>query len=263
MRKWLCAVSCVLLAGLCACGRAEPEPEPNTTTAQATTTAAPTTTEPPTMEPIECPASYKDAPEAYWPILDNLYIYVRAVRQGNKDLAWDAYQNLLIPSLHSNSSTEDLEGLGYAIADINRDGIPELVILYKDFPVNYHSPPYVISLPYMRTHVTSIYTLVDDKPVDLIFGGSRAVGRFVADGTLYTLFSMGHGLWFNSYKLEPGADRLMEIKADLYSNNFILDYKNVSGEQESRPFTQEEFDAMIEQYDNPPNPMQFNFIPID
>jgi len=85
----------------------------------------------------------------------------------------------------------------------------------------------------------------------------------VADGTLYSLFSVGSGLWFNSYRLEPGADALTAINDDFYSNDFILYFKNASGEEESRPFTQDEFDAMIEQYYSPPKSMKFDFIPIE
>ena len=161
MKKLLMAALCLLLAGLCACGQASLEPEP------VTTTAPPTTTEQPAMKPIECPASYKGAPKAYKPVLDNLYTFVCLARQGDPELTRAAFDNTGIINPSVQFAAEDL---GYAIEDINNDSISELLILRKD------------------SSVLSLYTLKNEKPVDLLIPdwGSRTAGQFAADGTLYT-----------------------------------------------------------------------------
>ena len=250
MKKWLAAVLCVLLAGLCACGQAEPAPETTkatmqattTVTTSATTTAAPTTTEPPTLEPIECPASYKDAPEAYWPILDNLYTFVYFAHQDDPDLTSDAFYKTGIPNFSVHFTPDDL---GYAIADINNDGILELLILRKG------------------GNLLSLYTLKDDNPVFLLGDwGSRTTGGFWADGTLYTQWSSGSGMWLCNYRLEPGAGKLTEVESNFFEfmyDTHILHFKNADGEGE-RPFTDEEFRAMSAK---PTNPIKFSFIPIE
>jgi len=66
--KKLCAIAllCLLLAGVCACGQAEPE---EIAEQEITSQAATNTIAAPTTMPISFPASYKDAPKAYWPML--------------------------------------------------------------------------------------------------------------------------------------------------------------------------------------------------
>jgi len=247
LKKLFAAVLCVLLAGLCACGRAEPEAETTRATAQATTTAATTTTEPPTMEPIECPATYRDAPKDYKPILDALYATALA-RNDNRDWDWamDVREKIVFLPNWVNSSTEEL---GYAIVDINRDGILELLLLCKG-------------------SLFSLFTLEDTNPVFLLGDwGDNCHGRFAADGTLYVTHLIGSasGSTLASYRLEPGASKLTEIESYyfhfMYDDPFV-NYKNASGEGK-HPYTEKEFEAYLNMYTNPPNPMQFNFIPIE
>ncbi|MDR2688079.1 MAG: hypothetical protein LBB75_10025 [Oscillospiraceae bacterium] len=243
MRKLFAILLCASLAGLYACGQAEPLPKPAAPVTQAPSTAAPTAAEPPILGPIECPASYKAAPEAYWPILDGLYRFVYAVRQDNLALATEALDNVRIPSLYAGS---DIDDLGYAVADINHDGIPELVILRK-------------------ASVLSLHTLKEGKPVFLLGDwGSRTVGRFTEDGTLYTQWSGGGGMSLCSYRLKPGADKLTQIEESFFEFMFdthILQFRNAGGEGE-RSFTDEEYRAMYEEYNNPSRPMRLDFIPI-
>jgi len=74
MRKYLSiGLLCFFLLALCACGQETTAP-PTTIT-----TAIPTTTQPPATLPIVYPASYKDAPEAYKPVLDGLYKLVYCI----------------------------------------------------------------------------------------------------------------------------------------------------------------------------------------
>ena len=68
-----------------------------------------------------------------------------------------------------------------------------------------------------------------------------------------------------SYRLEPGADELTEVDYNFFEfmyDTHILQFKNANGEGE-RHYTDEEYEELYEQYRNPPNPMQFNFIPIE
>jgi len=241
VKKLLASMLCSLLAGLCACGQAAPDSEPNTAT-QARSAAALTTTVPPT---IACPASYKDAPEAYWPILDDLYVFVYLAHQDDWDLTCTAFDNT---GIINQSVLYDAEDLGYAIEDINNDNISELLILRK------------------ASSVLSLYTLKEANPVFLLSDwGSRTIGRFAADGTLYTQWSGGGGMSLCAYRLEPGADKLMQVEDNFFVfmyDAYVLHFKNANGEGE-RPFTDQEYKELYERYSNPPNPMQFDFIPIE
>lgn len=250
MKKLLSLALCLCPLALFACGQAELKPEIATTVATqaVTTTAAPaTTTEAPTMPPpIECPAAYRDAPKEYWPILDNLYAFVYLSRQGYEDLALASFDKI---GIHTMSVYHNPEDIGYAIADINRDGTPELLILYKDSPM-----------------LLSLYTLKDNCPVYLLGDwGSSSHGQFTMDGTLRFQHSSMGGMFLSSLRLEPGANKLTEFESYFFRfmyDEYIMEYKNADGEGE-RPFTDQEYKDLYEQYCNPSNPMKFNFIPIE
>ena len=74
MKPFLVIALCLCLLALCACGQAAPkQPTEPSTEATTITTTTQTTTQVPTTLHIEYPASYRDAPEAYKPVLDDLY----------------------------------------------------------------------------------------------------------------------------------------------------------------------------------------------
>jgi len=151
--------------------------------------------------------TYRGAPAAYNAILDNMAEAARG-RQG-------------VPL--------DLEASGYAVADINKDGIPELLLL-ADEP---DGPA-----------LCAIYTLVDDLPVQLGEYWSRNRGYIAEDGTIYTVGSSGaDDTRLHSFQLEPGANKLTQLTA----------------------YTQEDdnFYELWSEYEAPENPMALEFIPIE
>ena len=57
-------------------------------------------------------------------------------------------------------------------------------------------------------------------------------------------------------------DRTGIVNPSVLYDAYILHFKNANGEGE-RPFTDQEYKEIYEQYCNPSNPMKFTFIPID
>ncbi|MCL2495134.1 MAG: hypothetical protein FWE98_05700 [Oscillospiraceae bacterium] len=244
------AILCMALLALCACGRpAAPEettaPATIQTSAQ-TTTEVPTTTEAPTEPVIEYPASYKDAPKAYKPILDDLYrfayLLVNGIRDG--DRAYGRTGIADTPGFWINDGEFRHNYIGYAIKDINKDGIPELLILTAE----------------MR--MLSLFTLKGNEPVHLDSYWIRSAGRLAADGTIYVKGSPGS---WASYKLEPGAVELTTLTEYGYETHWENEkiVIRILSDDEERIITPEKFDEMQEKYSNPPNPMQLTFIPIE
>jgi len=218
---------------------------------------APTTTEEPTTtkiisQPIEYPACHKDAPKAYKPILDDLYRMDQIIRRDEPrdELDWrgDTY------------ITEFVRSLGYAVVDINHDGIPELLLLTKESPYNPKEP-----------FIHSLFTLKDDQPVNVGYYWGRHRGHLAADGTIYTRGSGGGSCTtLGSFKLKPGAaelTQLTEYESDYFpgddTNNagFPYFFKLVDGKNQY--ITEKEFWALCEKYENPAKPMKLNFIPIE
>jgi len=244
--KKLCAWMLIaLLLGLCACGRqAVPEKMGATTVPiiiEATTEAPATTTVPVTI-PIEYPASYKAAPAAYKPILDDLYRFVYLV--SNDIETNDVYGETGIAEA-PNFALENGEirhgYVGYAIKDINRDGVPELLILTKDLAV------------------FSWFTIRGDEPVHLAAYTLRVPASFAADGTIYVKGAGGIFCRLYSYWLDAAATEL----------TLLTEYHMDSGDccqvmdGERYEITEEEFYELQEQYMNPQSPMKFQFIPIE
>ena len=247
MKPLFALILCLCLLALCACGQAVPEETSAvTTTTTATTTAAPsTTTEAPTTLSINYPASYKDAPAAYKPVLDDLYKFVQSLHRELEDGRLDLGE-LPFSSIPSGK-------LGYAVKDINNDSTPELLLLAGNYS---DTEEYVIC---------SLFTLTNGKPVHLGMGFlERCRTSIAADGTIYERVWNGAGREnLSSYLLKPGASeltRLTEYDSDgMHSLYFKGNYYH--GEWEY--VTEEEYNAFYEKCDTPPNPMQFNFIPIE
>jgi len=243
MKRLLTVVlSSLCLLTLCACGQAAPEPpttttqiyEPPTIEVIITTTIAPTTAISPSIEPIIYPASYKDAPKAYKPVLDQFYAFAQALRREDWHTADD---------LSPFAWPEGYEDLAYAVKDINKDGVKELLLLTNGYP---------------KASNVALYTLKDGEPVELGVYGAREPAQFAADGTVYVCGLGGVYTYLDSYKLETGASELTQLTA--YHRNGGKFFK---GPDEEQPITEEEFNTIYEQFSNPPNPMKFKFIPIE
>jgi len=235
VKKLIVAVLCLCLLALCACGWGEPEE----ITVPATTTAIPTTTEAPTTLPIEYPANYRDAPEAYKPVLNEFYYQA----QNGSSQTGDIY--VLEPWFF------EMDDLGYAVQDINGDGVPELLLLtkgeYSGFAAEEN--PFILTL----------FTLTNDRPVHLAYYWRRERAQLAADGIIYFVAGLGGSYsGLRSFQLETGASELTQLtEYHRESGNF---YKGTYGEQ-SMP--EDEFNRLYELYSNPPNPMQLTFIPIE
>ncbi|MCL2194516.1 MAG: hypothetical protein FWB76_00995 [Oscillospiraceae bacterium] len=229
--KKLCALLCVLvLLGACA-SPALVNDEP--TTEQATTTEPPTTAAP-TRE-------WPGVPQAYWAILEN-----SAPRED--------WEPLFPPSILRF----------YALADINNDGVPELIMAHMWVSSD------------VEPVISRIYTLDGDEPVFLEgFNPVRSRGHIADDGTIYgARYHHGHW-WLWSSVLNPHATELTQLSAwsaenlawDFYQEepwyvepDFI--YFRGINEVHRQQITAEEFYAATPGYDPPPNPMQFEFIPL-
>ena len=255
MKRLLTGMLCLSLLALCACGQAVPEETSaaETTTAAtttATTTAAPSTTEACTLPPVEYPPSYKDAPTAYKPVLDELYALKQWLWSGEDN--WD---KLNWDEIWARRYTEDIMGAwndgvgGYAVKDINNDGIPELML--------FGGP----------NNLRSLFTLSNGQPVCLGIYGPRHWGGIAADGTVH------YGGWGSAasgtkeiYRLEPHAAALTLMAGDRYDywppEEVDVYYIMVDGEQVT--IDEEAYHAIQEKYDDPEkNPMKLNYIPIE
>jgi len=198
-------------------------------------------------EPIECPQSYLGAPSAYKPILDDLYLFSERIRLGESfDYTWENAGNLGFrePPQH---------GFGYALADINNDGIPELFLGSMD-GLNNASP-------------NSIFTLKDGSPVLLTSFWSRSRGKISEDGIIYSVGSGGAAYtYLSSYRLDKNTDSLT-LLTDMRSDYAELDgeyysyyVKVVNGKNQY--ITKKEFWEYCDNYNNPPKPMELKVFPI-
>ncbi|MCL1952560.1 MAG: hypothetical protein FWF60_07005 [Oscillospiraceae bacterium] len=210
----------------------------------------------------EAPAdqvSFSDAPEAYRPLLGGILRLVQTAREEDGDWEW----------IHE-PEMEDLEGqwlggtdytvkgnMGYAVADINGDGTPELLWLGK----NRENPDEIL--------LYALFTLKDGAPVRLFSRGLRWPGVLARDGMLYCAVQGGMMTNLISYRLEPGAAELTQ--ADAYcrlwlgelESRFVYFRGDEEEYDEGQAIPQAEFETLQEQYLNPPDPMEFTFIPIE
>jgi hypothetical protein len=239
----------VLLAG---CGEVALEESSAATTTEAPTTIeALITIEESTTLSFEYPISYKYAPEGYKPVLDEFYRHVQMVYVEDGEAHITGEGEYLVEPWFSTPGD-----LGYAIEDINNDGIPELLLLnLTNFGWGSSEEPFIHAL----------FTLKDDQPVQLGQYWRRDHAQLGADGTVYRIGSGGADSWYlTSYMLETGAAELTLLTE--YWKDFDDEGKNVSwqgpwdGKQE--PISDKEFNRLFASYDKPPNPMKLNFIPI-
>ncbi|MCL2195922.1 MAG: hypothetical protein FWB76_08240 [Oscillospiraceae bacterium] len=206
------AVVLVLLMG---CGSAESvgadanPPEVYATT-EAATEYITTTEEPTTAAPREWPG----VPQAYWEILDN-----------------PPFSGWLIT--------------GYALIDINNDGILELVLVAGDEPI-------------------FLFTQRDDQAYPLATRGGPVGFTIAQDGTVFS--QGGRGVHFNSSnRLEAYAIELTPITSSTFNGYYGWDdearmviflYRNIHGEE--RAVTEEERERIVRTYYWTDNPMQFD-----
>jgi len=243
MKKLIALIFVLLLLAGCA-SVAQPVVAEEETTLEYTTTEQTTTTTEWTMLPtrlIDFPTSFRGAPEVYWPILRYLYMF-NDNHEGNMMYAMDAlwFAGFGFATRGNNA---------YAVADINGDGIDEL-ILFGQFEGQ-------------APHMIALYTQHDGVAVRLGEWTHRSQAVITTDGIIYDRGSnSSESSGFSSYRLEPGATRLTEItfhRTDFRGGERVY---QTGWDGEWLPLS-EEREAELWATMNPPNPMQFNFIPIE
>jgi|GEM_PF-2081347 len=259
MKKLLALVLCLGLFGACAAPVVPEGPEPIAETATETANV----TEPTTL-PVHPLGIEWDAPEAYWPVLDEWYEMMWLLRLNRQDaIRWNLIELGYFPA-----GAMDVGNWGFAVEDINSDGVPELFLLTMGrFPVSgdwgdedgeWESRP----------HMTAIYTLFNiSQPVQIANWSHRCQRNLTADGTLFWSTPRGAGgRSMSSSILESGALHFTELTYHyirFYSDEHnTWQYRNTDSEGE-RGITWDELRTLEERYQRPTNPMPFNFISIE
>lgn len=190
--------------------------------------------------------AYQGAPNEYKLILDDFRLFSEHMRSDQP--FDDDFEKIGFLEYPYSSDQE----LAYAVIDINKDEIPELLLgtmegLQKAAP-------------------NAIFTLKDGDPVLLTSFWSRNTGVLAADGTIYNIGSGGAShtyLW--SFVLDKKADTLTQL-TDIHSDYAVYEekpfYIQVVGDQDHN-ITEEEFWDFYEEYDNPPEKMELTIIPIN
>jgi len=223
MKYKLIATLLVLVLLLAACGAPVAEQiEPAT---QEITTTEPTTT--------LVPREWSGVPQAYWAVLNTV-------------------QDVHITRYPTSYPTH------FALADINGDGVVELVLAQVWDDASY----------FLR----AIYTQHNDRAYNLATAPNHHLS-ISADGIVYTHAQSGSSFWhFGSERLEPNATQLTPITQTTVTNdNGYFTIGDPREPENRRELLPGEFYEIIVYGDNdrflhylfPPNPMQFNFIPLE
>ena len=199
----------------------------------------------------EYPESYQGAPIEYKPILDALYHFSEFQRRDEeideptRTSLWRVLGFVEWP--HSD--------VGYAVVDINNDGVQELLL--GTFDNAYNSQE--------EFNPSSIFTLKSGQPVLLRSFWSRSRGVILDDGLIYSDGSDGAAYtYLSSYRLDNNADILTQL-TDIRSDYSISDdkpyyFQVLDGK--THYISEEDFFGFCDMYRYPQNRMKLTFIPI-
>ena len=186
---------------------------------------------------IEDSSPYQSVPNEYQLILDDFYF-----------LSEDDYSEEVLDRVLEEIGFVEYshdEKLAYAVIDINRDGVPELLLGTIEGLKN--------SAP------NSIFSLKDGKPILLASFWSRNYGVISADGIIYRVGSGGAAnTYLSSFCLDKNADTLTQL-TDIYSDFSDVEEKIYYSEvvdNTSNYITEESFWNFYEEYDNPSEKMK-------
>ena len=201
-------------------------------------------------EKISAPGSYPGVPDLYAPVLDALFILQQHMKQGDygsgeylEAVGFEEY-----PYLHDGK-------LGYALVDLNGDGILELLLGTIE-GLNNSAP-------------NSIFTLKDGKPVLLGSYWNRSRGVIAADGTIYSAGSGGADYtYLSSYRLdrldaknEYTLTQLTDIRSDYSASEGKPYYFQIVNDK-NHYITEIEFYSYFEKYYNPSDKISLTVIAI-
>lgn len=217
-----------------------PSETPKTTVAQGTT-ADTTPEEKPSSGYF---ASYESILELCRLATENFdYEYETVERKANelfgsensteKEWFWEIYNTLSYYLASNHSESNYKQSLGYAMKDLNGDGINELVLINDSYVVG------------------AIFSMVNGKPILLDSYIPRGSCWIDADGQLHINGSGGARCWSNGvYQIAKGGASLVLI-AEFGADNFEFSdeqpyYRLVNGEMVN--ITKAEHDALEEEY---------------
>ncbi|MDL2209498.1 hypothetical protein LJC36_00975 [Desulfovibrio sp. OttesenSCG-928-C14] len=187
----------------------------------------------------EYPVSYQGVPGAYKPILDTLFLVEERLRQKE----YDSEKDLKTIGFTQNPSPRN-SALGYALADLNNDGVLELLLGSTD-GLNDSAP-------------NSIFTLKDGQPVLVASFWSRNRGIISGDGTIYTVGSGGaSNTYLSSFTLDKNTGKLIQL-TDIQSGYAASENKPyfiqmVDGKKHS--ISEQKFKDFHAMYENPSDRM--------
>jgi len=228
MKKLFALLLTLVLLGACAAPVVVDEPA--VATEEITTTEAVATT-------LPAPREWPGVPQAYWAVLDEFYAFVQSVRHGDPEPNWG---NLPFTGFPHNIGQPG--NASFALVDINHDGRQELVLFHE-------------------TNMLALFTYYEGVAIVLEgWGHHRERVIMAANGTIFTRgFAGANQVLHSSYILEPDAIQLTELTH--YFASFMTDeptFTDIDGEQHLIIEGQEPW----RDYLNPPNPMQFEFVPL-
>lgn len=193
----------------------------------------------------EYPIAYQGVPEAYKPILDALFLLEKRLRQEE----YDSEKDLETIGFTYDPFPRD-SALGYVLADLNNDGVLELLLGTID-GLNDSAP-------------NSIFTLRDGQPVLLASFWNRNRGVVSEDGTIYNVGSGGaSNTYLSSFSLDQKTGKLIQMTKmeSGYSDSDSKTYFVQIVDGKKHFISEQEFEDAETMYYDPPNRMYLT-IPI-
>ena len=197
------------------------------------------TEEAPTQEPDNTSAAKPDYDAIYAPILEEVLEAVRDGYDFDKDYSYLS-TGIMERCMYGDKNLL-LNSIGYMIADISGDGVPELLIgeigAYDEQDKN------------GSAYIYDAYTCADDKPVSVFEGWARNSQRWIGDGKFYNTGS--NGAMYSSYgQFHLSADGTEQIWDDFYfttdENGDIAYYHNNTGVTD--PDVSEKLDVSVSEF---------------